>query len=256
MKRSYSSLNSISTKRLKNNNESLKNSSSLTSDSLTFFVNISKNSFINYLHIPPIIFKHQLYSLKSNNRTLIDCELQEMFNQNQIRLFHSHHGIMLMFTSDYHLIIERQLSENNLSSLSIEKTRLKQRFIQDLLPKYIRLSIDKNTLENEFKLNTNDIHLLIQLGLLLPKQINEYWFSLPNLSSFITCLGKGRRTLLQMLSRRTYKEIPMNEFRLRDMKKNCLLGFDYHIHDLIGANLAHIIDAPTGPIVRLGPEKV
>jgi hypothetical protein len=36
----------------------------------------------------------------------------------------------------------------------------------------------------------------------------------------------------------------------------CLLGFDYHIHDLIGANLAHIIDAPTGSIVKMGPEKV
>ncbi|CAF4914187.1 unnamed protein product, partial [Rotaria sp. Silwood1] len=163
---------------------------------------------------------------------------------------------MLMFTNDYHLLIERQLNDNNLSSLSIEKNRLKQRFIQDLLPNNICLSIDKYTLENKFQLNLNDIHLLIQLGLLLPKQCDQYWFSIPNLAPFITCLEKSRRTLLQMLSRRTYKEIPMNEFQLRDMKKKCLLGFVYHIHDLIGANLAHIIDTPTGSIVKIGPEKV
>ncbi|CAF4623913.1 unnamed protein product, partial [Rotaria magnacalcarata] len=79
-------------------------------------------------------------------------------------------------------------------------------------------------------LNTNDIHLLIQLGLLLPKQIDQYWFSIPNLASFVTCIENGRRTLIQILSRRTYREIPMNEFRLRDTKTKCLLGFDYHIH--------------------------
>lgn len=256
MKRSYSFLNSSSSKRSKSKTDSIKTLPSLTSNSLTFFLDQSKTSFINYLHMPPILFKHQLYALKSNNRTLIDCELQDMFNHNQIRLFHSDLGIMLMFTKDYHLLIERQLNENNFSSLSIEKTRLKQRFIQDLLPKCIRLSIDKNLLENDFKFNSNDIHLLIQLGLLLPKQIDQYWFSLPNLAPFITCLEKGRRILLQMLSRRTYREIPMNEFRLRDMKKNCLLGFDYHIYDLIGANLAHIIDTPTGSIVKIGPEKI
>ncbi|CAF1258250.1 unnamed protein product [Rotaria sordida] len=256
MKRSYSFLNSSLTKRSKIQHNSIENSSSLTSNSLKFFIEQTKNSFINYFHMPPIIFKHQLYSFKLNNRTLIDCELQDMFNNNQIRLFHSDFGIMLMFTNDYHLLIERQLNENNLSSLSIEKNRLKQRFIQDLLPNNIRLSIDKYILENEYQLNSNDIHLLIQLGLLLPKQIDQYWFSIPNLSSFITCLEKGRRTLLQMLSRRMYKEISMNEFRLRDIKKKCLLGFDYHIHDLIGTNLAHIIDAPTGSIVKIGPEKV
>jgi hypothetical protein len=256
MKRTYSSLNFYSSKRLKAQNDSIKILPSITSNSLKYFIDESKNSFIHYFHLPPIILKHQLYSFKSNNRTLIDCELQDMFNNNKIRLFHSDLGIMLMFTTDYQLLIERQLNENNLSSLSIEKNRLKQRFIEDLLPKCIRLSIDKNLLENDFKFNSNDIHLLIQLGLLLPKQIDEYWFSIPNLASFITCLEKGRRIILQMLSRRTYREIPMNEFRLRDMKKKCLLGFNYHIHDLIGTNLAHIIDTPTGSIVKIGPEKI
>ncbi|CAF4392471.1 unnamed protein product, partial [Rotaria magnacalcarata] len=80
-----------------------------------------------------------------------------------------------MFTNDYQLLVEQQLNENNLSSLSIEKNRLKQRLTQDLLPNNKRLSIDKNSLENGFDLNTNDIHLLIQLGLLLPKQIDQYW---------------------------------------------------------------------------------
>jgi hypothetical protein len=246
MKRSYSSLNSYSSKRSKTKDDRQKTLPFVTADSLKFFLDQSKNAFIDYLHMPPILFKHQLYSLKSNNHTLIDSELQNLFNQNQIRLFHSDFGVMLMLTSDYQLLIERQLNETN---------RLKQRFIQDLLPKYIRLSIDKNLLEKEFQINSNDIHLLIQSGLLLPKQINEYWFSIPNLAPFITCLEKGRRILLQMLSRRTYREIPINEFRLRDTKKTCLLGFDYHIYDLIGANLAHLIDTPTGAIVKLGPEK-
>ena len=256
MKRSYSFLNSYYTKRSKTKNEPTENLSSLTSSSLTFFIDKSKDLFINHLRIPPILFKHQLYSLKSNNRTSIDRQLQDMFNRNDIRLFHSDFGIMIMFTNDYHLLIEHQLNENNLSSLSIEKDRLKKRFIQDLLPRNTRLSIDKDVLENQFLLGSSDIHMLIQLGLLLPKQVDQYWFSIPNLASFMICIEKGRRTLLQILSRRMYREIPMNEFRLRDTKRKCLLGFDYHIHDLIGVNLAHIINTPTGSIVKTGPEKI
>ncbi|CAF1162269.1 unnamed protein product [Adineta ricciae] len=255
MKRSYSSLTS-SSKRLKTKANSLSNLPSLTSRSLTYFLDASKDAFINYFHLPPILFKHQLYAFKSNNRTLIDQQLQDMFNHNQIRLFHSDFGIMIMFTKEYHLLVERQLTDHAFSSSSIEKSRLKQRFIHDLLPKCIRLSIDKTLLENEFQLNSNDIQLLIQLGLLLPKQVDEYWFSIPNISPLILCLEKSRRFLLQMLARRTYKEIPLEEFRLRDVKKKCSLGFDYHIYDLIGSNLAHLIDTPTGFIVRSGPEKI
>ena len=244
MKRSYTSYNSHLSKRLKTKENSHSN---LTSDSLNYFLDQSKNAFIDYLHMPPIVFKHQLYSFKSNNLTLIDCQLQELFNQNQIRFFHSDFGVMVMFTNDYRLLIERQLNE---------LPHLKKRFSQDLLPKAIRLSVDKTLLENHFQFNSNDIHLLIQAGLLLPKQIDEYWFSIPNLAPFITCLEKSRRVLLQMLSRRTYREIPMNEFRLRDTKKKCLLGFDYHIHELVGAHLAHVIDTPTGMIVKMGAEKI
>ena len=241
MKRSYSSLKSQASKRLKTKVDSLK-----TQSSLNFLVEQSKNAFIRYLRLPPIFFKHQLYSHEPNSRTLIDCELQNMFQQNQIRLFHSDFGIMLMFTSDYQLLIEQQLLNSN---------RLKQHFIDNVLPKSIRLSIEKNALENNFQMNTNDINLLIQSGLLLPKESDQYWFSIPGLAPLVRCVEKGRRILLQMLARRTYREMSMNEFRQRDTKKHCLLGFEYHMHDLIGANLAHIIDTPTGSVVRIGGEK-
>lgn len=163
MKRSYASLNSHLSKRLKTKDEP--SPSTITSDSLKYFLEQSKNAFIDYLHMPPIIFKHQLYSFQSNNRTLIDRQLQELFNQNQIRFFHSDFGVMCMFTTDYRLLIERQLHE---------MTHLKKRFSYELLPKCLRLSVDKTLLENDFQFNSNDIHRLIQAGLLLPKQIDEY----------------------------------------------------------------------------------
>jgi Serine-threonine protein kinase 19 len=153
-----------------------------------------------------------------------------------------------MSTDDYYRLIERQLNETNLSSLAIEKTRLKQRFIHQVLSTTVRLSIDKNQLENEHQITSNGIHLLIQIGLLLPKDIDQYWFSIPNLTLFIVCLDKGRHALRQILSRRTYRELSMDEFRLCETTKTCRLGFDYHIYDLIGANLVHLIDTPT----RLG----
>ena len=207
--------------------------------------------------MPPILFKHQLYALKADNRTLIDRELQDMFNDNQIRLFHSDFGTMFMATTDYQLLIERQLHDEHLSSVSMEKSRLKQRFIHDLLPKCIRLSVDRTLLETDYQMNSNDINLLVQQGLLLPKDIDQYWFSVPNLGRFVTCIEKARRTLRSMISRRTYQEISLDEFRQRELKRSqCLLGFDYHIYDLIGGNLAHLLDTPTGLVVRKGPEKI
>jgi len=190
------------------------NITSATYISLTFLVEQSKTLFINHLHIPPIIFKHQLYSLRSNNRTSVDCDLQKMFETNHIRIFHSDFGPLLMFSNDYRILIDQQTSS------SIEIDKVKQHFINDLLPHCIRLSIDRTMLENDYNFNSKEIQLLIQLGLILPKNLNQYWFSIPNIARFITCIDKGRRTLLNMLNRRTYREIPMNEFRLRDTKKN------------------------------------
>jgi hypothetical protein len=248
-------MSSYSAKRSKSSGVNTKDQPSLTSTALTFFLEPSRNLFIQHLRMPPILFKHQLYAFKPENRTLIDCELQEMFANNQLRLFHSDSGVMLMFTNDYHLLIDRQLNDSDYSSLALEKTRLKQRFTHELLPKCIRLSVDRELLEKEYQFSSNDVHLLIQLGFLLPKDINQYWFSLPNLAAFVTCIEKGRRTLLQMMTRRTYREIPMSELRSRDTKKRSPLGFDYHIYDLIGANAAHLLDTPTGAVVKIGPEK-
>ena len=256
MKRSYSSLTSYSSKRSKTSNATPKNLPSLTSTALTFFLEPTKNRFIQHLRMPPILFKHQLYALKPESRTLIDCELQEMFASNQLRFFHSACGVMVMSTNDYQLLIDRQLNESEYSSLAIEKSRLKQRFTHDLLPNCIRLAVDRELLENEYKFSTNDIRLLIQLGLILPKDIDQYWFSIPNVSTFVICVEKGRRTLLQMITRRTYREIPMSELRSRDTKNRFPLGFDYHIYDLIGTNAAHLLDTPTGGVVKIGPEKM
>ena len=256
MKRSYSSITSSVAKRSKPSQDLHPNNrSSITSTALQYFLDQTKTLFINYLRLPPVIFKHQLYAYKPDHRTLIDRELQTMFNENRIRLFHSDLGVMLMFTNDYHLLIDRQLNENQLSSSAIEKNRLKQRFINDVLPNCIRLSIDRKTLEDQFQITLTDIHLLIEQGLLLPKDVDQYWFSIPNIAPLITCMEKARRGLVLMLSRRTYREIPLSEFRTRDLKKQCRLGFDFHVYDLIGANHVHLIDTPTGFVVKIGAEK-
>lgn len=241
-------MNSFSSSKRSKNNETLQTTTqpSITSAALEHFFGQTKNLFIKSFRLPPIIFKHQLYALKPEHRTLIDRELQTMFDENQIRFFHSDFGVFLMFTSDYHLLIDRQLDSN----------RLKQRFINDLLPNCLRLSIDRKMLEEKFDISLNEIHLLIELGLLLPKDIDEYWFAVPNIAPLILAMEKARRGLVLMLNRRTYREIPLNEFRTRDLKKQCRLNFDFHIYDLIGANLVHLIDTPTGFVVKIGAEKV
>ena len=244
-----------SLKRNKSLNNEQPNQTTLTLTALHFFLESSKQIFINYFRLPPIIFKHQLYSLKPNDRTTIDFQLQEMFNRNEIRFFHSDYGIMLMMMRDYQMLIERQLDENQISSLSVQKERLKKRFISQFLPTCIRLSTDRDQLQKQLEFTDNEILLLIQAGLLLNKEIDQYWISIPNSGSFTKCLKRSRIALKKMLTRRTYREIPLEEFRVRDTKRSCPLGFDYHVYDLLGANLAHLIDTPTGSVVKIGSEK-
>ncbi|CAF0749792.1 unnamed protein product [Didymodactylos carnosus] len=259
MKRTYSSLLQ-SSKRSKSSTEldtvitAKVDNSVLRSDTyiaLTHLIDQSKAAFITH-RIPPLYFKHQLYNLVSS-RTNVDRDIQKLFELNTIRLFHSDLGDIIMFTDDYRLLIEAQFEQLSLSTFELKQVTKK--FLSELLPNCFRLSIDRDLLDEKYDLKKSDIQLLIQLGVLLVRDIDHFWFSVPNIAKFISVVKRGRRMLLHTLRMRKYREIPLNELKERDMKKQCLFGFDYHLNDLIGSNLATIIDTPTGSVVKFDADK-
>lgn len=71
--------------------------------------------------MPLIILKHLLYLYSLNNQKLIDGEVQDVLNEHEICLFHPDTDILLIFTNDYRLLIDKKLNEYIISSLSIER---------------------------------------------------------------------------------------------------------------------------------------
>lgn len=77
-------------------------------------------------------------------------------------------------------------------------------------------------------------------GVLLVRDVGKtqssWWFAIPEVSSFIKSFTKGRSMVKQMIQRSKYKEIMRHELQGRKMSVS-KLSMEYHIHDLIGADV-------------------
>lgn len=77
-------------------------------------------------------------------------------------------------------------------------------------------------------------------GVLLVRDVGKtqssWWFAIPEVSSFVRSFTKGRNMVKQIIQRSKYKEIMRSELAGRKMTVS-KLSMEYHIHDLIGADI-------------------
>lgn len=78
---------------------------------------------------------------------------------------------------------------------------------------------------------------LIKYGLLTIRDVNSWWLAIPGAGEFVKTFIKGRRSLLSMVRKAKYGEILHHDLLLRKLHKDAKLGLEYHIHDVIGAEL-------------------
>ena len=64
----------------------------------------------------------------------------------------------------------------------------------------------------------------------------SWWFGVPGVSPFIKSLTRGRGMLQQIIGRSKFKEILHRDLISRKMTVS-KLPMEYHIHDLVGADL-------------------
>ncbi|CAF0716133.1 unnamed protein product [Brachionus calyciflorus] len=219
---------------------------------LNFFKSIFPNKMFE--NLPEIIHLHQLYSL-FKNRTEVDREIDSLRSESKIILFHFESNqqkeILICFTDDFKDYIGKHVKENckrkNLIDLFMEKILLQN-----------NLTIDSDTLIDEYKLSDSDISILVQEGLLGIKDSSNFWFSIPNLGKFRRILVETRKSLLDLLRRQKYKEINLRLFfnnlliqKHKNFRSVNRLGAIYVLCDLIGNDLVRKIDSPMGIVIKL-----
>ena len=196
--------------------------------------------------LPPIIFLHQLYIFKNINRTQIDRDINELKQENKIKLFKldsKSDQVCICYTDDlvsyYKSFTDIQFIE--IANLAIEK----------FYTRSTGLSISKSELLNNCKLKDQQITKLIQNGFLTIKSENEYWHAIPNVVVLIKIMQDARKLITLIMSKKKFKEITLNELKERNLKKLRLLGVLYHSYDLIGSDIVERVESPIDLVIRL-----
>ncbi|PVD39342.1 hypothetical protein C0Q70_01972 [Pomacea canaliculata] len=197
--------------------------------------------------LPPIILKHQLYSLVKN-RTLVDKQLNDLVTAGEVKVFKlgvDSNSQCLVFSADYTHHVLRVMSETKVDQTLIEKVRV------NILDAHTDISLEKDSLTREYGFTDAEITQLVQVSLLTVRDVGSWWLSIPNTGIFMKSYIRGRKSLLTMIKKCKYREILKTELEQRRWPKLARLGISYHIHDIIGADLVDCIMTTSGELLRL-----
>ncbi|KAK1162843.1 serine/threonine-protein kinase 19-like [Acipenser oxyrinchus oxyrinchus] len=195
--------------------------------------------------LPPIVLKHQLYSIKQD-RTLVDRQLNELKDQGEILMF------QLGFDTDAFAVVFAQ--DYKVKALAAEAGRetlgTVQKFLETVLPSCMDLSFNKEKML-KFLFRDQEITELIKSGVLTVRDAGSWWLAIPNSGRFTKFFIQGRKAVLGMIKKSKYKEVLQTDLECRKMTSHVKLGIQYHIHDIIGAELVECVPTTSGNLLRL-----
>lgn len=193
--------------------------------------------------LPPIIMKHQIYTLM-RNRTEVDKELDNLQSQNEIRIFklgRSDEEFAIIFMKDYENHINVIYGNN---SIAVQ-------FFKKVIKECPDISYDKEMLLKRYGFKEEDISELIQKGVLTIRDAGCWWLAIPGAGEFVKAYLSGRKAILRSIHQTKFKEILQSELEQRKLSKTAKLGMEYHIYDIIGADIVKCIDTTSGKLLRL-----
>ncbi|KAL9956715.1 hypothetical protein ACROYT_G038236 [Oculina patagonica] len=196
--------------------------------------------------IPAIVLKHQIYCVVKD-KTLVDRELNKLWEENVIRLFKLTSGsdeFGVLLTDDYISHIKSRVTDSSIL-LTIDK------FVRDVLPNHIDVSISKKVAAGKYKLSEEEITHLVNTGVLTTRDIGSWWLSIPGAGVFMKNFTNGRTALIRMLRQRKYREILEKDLLTRKFASHSKLGIAYHVYDIIGAELVKSVETTSGRLLRL-----
>ncbi|XP_074638459.1 inactive serine/threonine-protein kinase 19-like [Acropora palmata] len=196
--------------------------------------------------IPAIILKHQIYCVMKD-KTLVDRQLNNLWEENKIRLFKLTSGsdeFAVVLTDDFINHMKGRTSDAKVL-LTIEK------FINNVLPSHTDVSISKKDALVKFKLSEEEITHLVNTGVLTARDVGSWWLSIPGAGVFMKNFSNGRKALVQMIRKRKYREILERDLLSRNFDSHSKLGIAYHTYDIIGAEIVKSVETTSGRLLRL-----
>ncbi|XP_039632185.1 serine/threonine-protein kinase 19-like [Polypterus senegalus] len=216
-----------------------------TKSALQYLVSLFPRKLFNDT-LPPIILKHQLYSL-TKDRTLVDRQVSELKDKGEILIFQmgfDPESFAIVFTEDY--------KAKALAAESGQQTfGTVQKFFDTVLKSCSDLSFNKEKMLKEFLFRDHEITQLVKSGVLTVRDAGSWWLAIPNSGRFAKYLIQGRKAVLGMIKKTKYNEVLRRDLEGRKMTSQVKLGIHYHIHDLIGAELVDCIPTTTGTLLRV-----
>ena len=81
--------------------------------------------------------------------------------------------------------------------------------------------------------------------------VDVFSFKVPGSGGVLSSMLAGRSELVSRIKRKRHHEMLVSKIRKEVKLRKTVLGIDWHIADLIGSGLVHVIETTVGPILRL-----
>ncbi|XP_069762089.1 inactive serine/threonine-protein kinase 19-like [Narcine bancroftii] len=196
--------------------------------------------------LPPIVLKHQLYSIVKD-KTMVDRQLNEMKDLGAVRIFQFGFDMDVfgvVFSEDYR-------SKVLAATAMRESAATVQRFLETVLNSCTDVGFTEDQMLKQFSFRDQEITQLVNAGVLTVRDIGSWWLAIPGAGRFVKYFVKGRKTLLGMIRKTKYNEVLQSELESRKVTSAVKMGIQYHVHDIIGAEMVKCIPTTSGTLLRL-----
>ncbi|XP_030646673.1 serine/threonine-protein kinase 19 [Chanos chanos] len=195
--------------------------------------------------LPPIVLKHQLYSLHSD-KTLVDKQLSDFRDQGNLLMFQfgfDSDVFGVVFAEDYRTrVLAGQVGKETMGTV--------EKFLDKVLPFCPDLSFNKDKMLKEFLFTDSEITHLVKSGVLTVRDAGSWWLSIPNSGKFTKYFMQGRKAVLGMVKKSKYGEILKTDLEERKTTSQVKFPMKYHVHDIVGAELVECIPTTSGMLLR------
>uniref|UniRef100_A0A8C4Q2U6 Serine/threonine kinase 19 n=1 Tax=Eptatretus burgeri TaxID=7764 RepID=A0A8C4Q2U6_EPTBU len=218
------------------------------SDTLTalhFLADLLPKDVLSKLDFPPIVLKHQLYSLL-HNRTTVDQQLESLRKSGKVQVLN------LGCAPDTYAVVTTSCYATRVRASSSGQPwdAVAERFLRQVSEHCGDIWLARERLI-DLKFSDADVTKLINAGLLTARAVGSWWISIPGLGKFVKLYLKGRKAVLLAIQKSRHHEILESELKNRRLGPGAHLGVPYLLHDIIGADLLRCVNTTSGKILRL-----
>ncbi|XP_048465325.1 serine/threonine-protein kinase 19 isoform X3 [Rhincodon typus] len=143
--------------------------------------------------LPPIVLKHQLYSIVKD-KTTVDRQLNELKDLGHVRIFQFGFDtdvFGIVFTEDYRSKV--------LAATAMKETASTvQRFLDTVLNSCTDIGFNKDKMLKEFSFHDQEITQLVNAGLLTVRDVGSWWLAIPGAGRFVKYFVNAFRQLLEL----------------------------------------------------------